>query len=409
MSLPQPKSTAQSFYITTAKGMEEVLLNELLSIGISAPTLGRAGVSFKGTLRDAYKVCLWSRVANRVLLPLKTFTASNPEKLYGEVRSIRWSDHLGPEQTLAVDFSSSQSEISHTHFGALKTKDAIVDQLRSVKGARPSIDPAHPDVRVNVYLLKNEATVSIDLSGDSLHRRGYREEGATAPLKENLAAGLLLTAGWQELSKDPKAEFLDPMCGSGTLPLEAAFIAARVAPGLGRSYFGFSGWLPHREDLWTELCKEAEEMRIRDRKKLPRVVGFDRDFRAVRVALANSERAGLTTSVHFEKRELAACSPNMPDGRGIIMVNPPYGERIGDIDELRPLYREIGHSFKQKFKGWEGYVFTGSPDLAKEVGLQASRRYVFFNGAIECRLLRYELYSGTQKSEKPGTRESGNT
>lgn len=384
-------SSVTRFFATTAKGMEPLLARELARLGAQDVQAGRAGASFLGTLETAYRACLWSRIANRILLPLKTFSAPTPEKLYGGVKSIRWSDHLTPQETLAVDFSSSQSQITHTHFGALKVKDAIVDQLRSTQGERPSVDPIRPDLRINVYVLKDEATLSLDLSGDSLHRRGYREEGAFAPLKENLAAALLMTAGWGEGEPPlfPPA-FLDPMCGSGTLPIEAAMIAANMAPGLHRKYYGFSGWLGHVPKLWERLLKEAREAVITDRKRLPKIVGYDGDFRVVRIALENVERAGVRGLVHIEKRDFSHCEPIAESG--LIMLNPPYGERLGEVEELKPLYKEIGDAFKQRFRGWKGFVFTGSPDLSKTVGLKASRRHVLYNGAIECRLLEYELY-----------------
>jgi 23S rRNA (guanine2445-N2)-methyltransferase / 23S rRNA (guanine2069-N7)-methyltransferase len=240
--------------------------------------------------------------------------------------------------------------------------------------------------------MADEATVSLDLSDESLHLRGYREEGASAPLKENLASAILALAEWKEMAAQGGA-FMDPMCGSGTLPLEAALIASNRAPGLLRRHFGFLGWLGHVPGAWKRLLEEARDAEIRDPKKLPPIVGYDQDFRAVRIALANLERAGLRGRVHIEKRELAGCVPVASrSGAGVIAMNPPYGERLGEVEELKPLYRSMGDLFKQKFKGWRGYVFTGSPELAKEVGLKASRRFPLYNGPIECRLLKYELY-----------------
>lgn len=384
------------FFATTAKAMEPLLAAELASFRAEAIQETRAGVSFRGTLEIAYRACLWSRVANRILLPLKTFPAPTPEKLYAGVKSIRWSDHVHPQGTIAVDFASSKSQITHTHFGALKVKDAVVDQLRSIHGERPSVQIDRPDVRINVYLHQDQATVSIDLSGESLHIRGYREEGAAAPLKENLASAILLHAGWPERLREarekgtPLPAFLDPMCGSGTLPLEAAFIAANIAPGSMRDYFGFLGWKGHDAALWKRLSNEAEKGQITDRKLMPKIVGYDEDFRAVRVAISNVERAGLRNFIHIEKRELADCDRIAE--AGVLVVNPPYGERLGEVEELIPLYKRLGDTFKQKFKGWDAFVFTGSPDLMKAVGLKASRRIVLFNGAIECRLLKYEMY-----------------
>lgn len=383
-----------NFFATTPKGMEELLAQELTELGPEEVKATLAGASFRGPLKTAYKVCLWSRLANRVLMPIKKFEVHTPEHLYEGTQRIRWSTHIGHDATLAIDFTSAKAAITHTQYGAQKMKDAIVDQLRDERGTRPSVDLKRPSVRINVRLYQSEATVSIDLSGDSLHRRGYREEGANAPLKENLADAILRIAGWKEAAAQG-AGFLDPMCGSGTLPLAAALIALNRAPGLQRDYFGFMGWERHDQAIWEDLVAEAKELEIKNPKKFPRIVGTDRDALAVKAAWANTERAGLTQRVHFERRELSEAAPwdtVSLNPAGMIVVNPPYGERLGEEEELKAVYSGIGDLFKQRFKGWRGYVFTGNPELAKVVGLKASRRYPLFNGAIECRLLQYELY-----------------
>src|SRR5690606_26297110 len=244
----------------------------------------------------------------------------------------------------------------------------------------------------NVYLRRDEATVSLDLSGESLHRRGYREEGGAAPLKENLAAAILLRAGWPAIAQAGGA-FVDPMCGSGTLPIEAALIAADIAPGLQRPYFGFLKWKRHDAAVWKELIAEARERREQGLRHLPSIVGYDADPRAVRVALANVECAGLRGQVHIEKRELAACAaPRRSDHvPGLVAVNPPYGERLGQVAELRHLYASFGDRLKERFPGWRAVVFTGNPDLAKNMGLRARRAHTMYNGALECRLLSFEV------------------
>jgi len=387
-------AATHSFFATTAKGMEELLAAELRGFGAAAVAVGRAGVSFRGPLETAYQACLWSRVANRVLLPLASFPAPTPEALYRGIRTIRWSEHLAPGRTLAVDFATSRSAITHSHFGALKTKDAIVDQLRDQTGTRPSVSVERPDVRVNVYLHDDRATVSIDLSGESQHRRGYRERRGVAPLKENLAAAVLLLAGWPKLAR-AGAPLIDPMCGSGTLPIEAALMAADVAPGRARPYFGFLGWRGHQAALWGRLVREAEEREIRDPRRLPPIRGYDADAAAVRAALANVERAGLRGKVHIEKRALADCEPITArvegEIRGLLVTNPPYGERLGNSEGLAELYAGLGDILRRKFMGWTGYVLTGNPNLAKRIGLRAARRHVLFNGAIECRLLAFPI------------------
>jgi 23S rRNA (guanine2445-N2)-methyltransferase / 23S rRNA (guanine2069-N7)-methyltransferase len=400
------------FFATTARGMEDLLAGELRECGAGEVEIARAGVAFQGTLDVAYRACLWSRVASRVLLPLASFRAATPQVLYDRVRRIRWHEHLGPQQTLAVDCTSSESQIDHSHFGALKTKDAIVDQIRDKTGARPSIDARRPDVRVNLYLYRDEATLSIDLSGDSLHRRGYREERGVAPLKENVAAAMLLLAGWPQLARDG-APFVDPMCGSGTLPIEAAFIAANMAPGALRSYYGFTGWLGHDAALWKQLQGEAQEGIRRDRKELPAIIGYDHVARAVQTALRNVERAGLRAVVHIEKRTLDRCE--VPQGiegdtRGVLATNPPYGQRLGDETELVASYRQLGDVLRRRFLGWRAFVLTGNARLAKSIGLRPLRRHILYNGALECRLLEIPIsHTPVVGERQPQWRQAANT
>ncbi|MCD6580537.1 MAG: 23S rRNA (guanine(2445)-N(2))/(guanine(2069)-N(7))-methyltransferase, partial [Desulfuromusa sp.] len=246
----------QQFFATAALGLEPLLLTELDDLGATDIKQERAGVRFSGDLGMAYKACLWSRLASRILLPLATFTASDPDQLYAGVLAIDWSEHLTVEDTLAVDCTLIQSKITHTRYGALKVKDAVVDQFRSRVGDRPSVAVEQPDVRLNLHIYRDQATLSIDLSGDSLHRRGYRIDGVHAPLKENLAAAILIRAGWPAICA-AGGGLADPLCGSGTLPVEAGLIATDTAPGLLRRYYGFLGWLQYDEELWDDLLKEA--------------------------------------------------------------------------------------------------------------------------------------------------------
>lgn len=383
------------YFAPTSLGIEPLLVQELQALGLDHIKATRAGVEFQGTLEDGYRACLWSRTANRILLVLGSFRASSPEELYEGVKKIDWSDHLTLKTTFAVDFSSAKSKITHTQYGALKTKDAIVDQFRDRFQERPSVEVNQPNVRVNVYIFEDTATVTIDLSGDSLHRRGYRLEGASAPLKENLAAALLMQAGWAQTAAPHSASlqegsFVDPMCGSGTLPIEAALMAMKSAPGFHRHYFGFQGWQGHVPKTWKRVLEEAEEIEIKDPKKIPKIVGYDIDPKAVRIALANRERAGLDKVIHIEQRPFSEA--RSLSEKGIVVVNPPFGERLGDVEKLRGLYGELGDTFKNHFKGWQAFLFTGSKELSQCVGLKATRRSVFFHGPIECRLLKYDLY-----------------
>jgi 23S rRNA (guanine2445-N2)-methyltransferase / 23S rRNA (guanine2069-N7)-methyltransferase len=397
------------YFVTAAKGLEEALLEEIRSFlpsdSQSKVNLGRGGVLLQGELEDAYRVCLYSRIANRVLLPIARFEAPTPEKLYGGAKAIRWRDHVTPDRTIAVDFSSSHSQITHTQYGALKVKDAICDQLRSVLGERPSVDVSDPDVRINVYVHQDFAQVAIDLSGRSLHQRGYRVDTMEAPIKENLAAALLWFADWRKVAEKGGA-FLDPLCGSGTLAIEAAEIALDRAPGLRRKKFGFSRWLGHDSALWDRLVEEAkvraQEGEARAKKNLAPIWATDRDSRAVAHTISNVEQAGLRSFIHVEKRDaLEATPPPGASSGGIIVTNPPYGERLGEVDHLKGLYEGLGDAFKKQFAGWTAYVLTSEPALAKSVGLQPGRKFVVYNGALECRLLKYELFAGSHRRVKP--------
>lgn len=389
-----------TFFATTAKYMESLLAHELLALGCKEVVETRAGAGFTGSLADAYRACLWSRVANRVLLTLARFPAATPEDLYGGVRAIPWYEHFHITDTFAVDFTASQSVIRHSHFGALKVKDAVADEFRARYGERPSVRTERPDIQINVYLLRDQATVSLDLSGESLHRRGYREQGAVAPLKETLAAAILLRAGWAEIAARGGA-LVDPMCGSGTLPIEAAFMAADIAPGLGRDYWGFQHWRQHDARVWGALEDEARGRRIQGLTGLPDIRGYDRDARAVRAALANIERAGLHGYVHVDKRGLEACAPLGPNQTGLVIVNPPYGERLGRDAELPALYTRLGGVLRERFGGWRAAVFTGNPDLGKVMGLRARRMHTFYNGPLECKLLHFDVAPQWYVSARP--------
>jgi len=383
-------SSSLRLFASAPRGIEPLLADELRALGAGDVKETRAGVMFTGDLTLAYRVCLWSRVANRVLLPLAQFPAPTPEALYDGVRSIDWSTHLDQNGTLAVEFNAYRSAITHTHYGALKVKDAIVDQFRERTGVRPSVATNEPDVRINVYVHADVASLSIDLSGESLHRRGYRADTVTAPLKENLAAAILLRAGWPAIAREGGA-LVDLMCGSGTLPIEAALMASDSAPGLDRSYYGFLRWRGHDAASWEALLAEAHARRAAGIKKLPAIRGYDSDPAAVRVALVNVERAGLTGRVHIERRYLADCRSEHVEHAGLVVVNPPYGERLGEESELPGLYRELGSVLKRCYEGWRAAVFTGNPELGKVMGLRAHKMHVLYNGAIECKLLHFEV------------------
>ncbi len=395
-------SQVYRFFATAPRGIEPLLKEELINIGAEWTKQTTSGVYFEGNLRLGYRACLWLRTANRVLMPITQFEAKQPDDLYSGIKQVDWAQHLESDGTLAVDFFSSRSRINHTHYAALKVKDAVVDQFREKFECRPSIDLSRPDIRINVHLLKNQATVTLDLSGESLHKRGYRTEGGKAPLKENLAAAILIRAGWKEIA-DQGGGLIDPMCGSGTLPIEAALIAADSAPGLLRDYFGFFKWKQHQPEIWDELLSEAEERETAKIASLPPIIGYDVDSTAIRNSVINLEKAGLTGLIHFEKKALSDLTPH-PKTRekpGIVILNPPYGERIGKKSELPSLYRELGHKLRSEFPVWQSSLFTGNIQLGKAVGLSSSQTYTFYNGSIECRLFNFK-----PAGEKSEARES---
>jgi len=390
-----PSEDLKQLYVTVPAGAAELAAAELEACGAVGMKVTRGGVACHATLEQSYRACLWSRVASRVLLEVAKFDAPTPEALYDGARGVDWSEHLGVDGTLAVDCTSSRSAITHTQFAALKVKDAIVDQFREAVGARPSVDVEAPDVRVNLHLDRDVATLAIDLSGESLHRRGYRGPQGAAPLKENLAAAILMRSGWPVLvaaaaQDDAPLGFVDPMCGSGTLCIEAALIAGDVAPGLERERFGFSRWRGHDDALWQRLLEEARQRRAAARVEHVAIRGYDRDPAVVEAARANAASAGVGARITFDRRDVGEL-PDAPAPRGLVAANPPYGERLGDLRELAPLYARLGEALKKHFNGWQAAVLTGNPPLGLELGLKAKRTHTFFNGPIECRLLRFDI------------------
>lgn len=387
-----------SFLASSPRGLADLLQRELLGFGATEARERSTGVFFSGPLEVAYRACLNSRVANRVFLVLAEIPAETADAFYRGVREIDWSAHLAPGATLACDFSGRHPAITHSHFGALKLKDAIVDTLRERTGTRPDVDADMPDVRVHAHATGLRITISLDLSGESLHRRGYRGAAGEAPLKENVAAGLLLRAGWPELAAQG-APLLDPLCGSGTLVIEAALIAAHRAPQLGRHRFGFTGWRGHDRPLWERLVQEAKDRSLKTPPALP-LRGTDQDARAIAMARANAQAAGIADWVHFETQALSAAAPPAGAAPGLLVANPPYGVRLEDRERARILHRQLGAVLRERFQGWQAALLTGEPELGKELGLRAHRTHTLWNGAIECRLLRLQVTP--QAEREPG-------
>ncbi len=383
--------TDYQLFATTPKAMEDILANELKALGAKNVKQKMAGVAFEGDLKLAYQACLWLRTASRVLLLLDTFEVKSQQDLYTGVQRTDWSKHLNADDSLAVSFNSKNNlAITHSHFGALKVKDAIVDQMRSQFGTRPDIDTERPSIRVNVYLYNEIAQLSLDLSGESLHKRGYRATQVIAPIKESLAAAMLLRVGWPAMAAQGKS-LLDPMCGSGTLLTEGALIAGDIAPGLQRDYFGFLGWKSHDEALWQALLDEARQRRDIGMDKLPVMVGFDQDRRTVTAALQHIENLGLQSKIHIEKRDISEASAAESWPKGLLICNPPYGERLGDEAHTATLYRTFGEILKQQFKGWQAAIIIGDPELGFRLGVRSQKPITMFNGALECKLLRLDI------------------
>lgn len=385
--------------------MENLLTSELQSLGIENIKATMAGVAFEGDLETAYRACLWSRTANRILLVLNTFTVTSQDDLYRGVQEIDWFEHLNPEDSFAVSFSAKNSEaINNTHFGALKVKDAIVDQMRAAFNVRPSINTEQPSIRINVYLQGETAQLSLDLSGESLHRRGYRDVNIKAPMKENLAAAMLLRCGWADIAKRG-GTLLDPMCGSGTLLLEGAMIAADYAPGLLRDYFGFIGWKKHDAACWQKLREEAMLRKNWGLAKMPVIVGFDQDRHTVHTAQAHVINAGLQNKVHIERRDIEDAAPADSWQAGLIACNPPYGERLGDEAETAELYKKFGNTLRTKFQGWHAALIISNPELGFRLGIRSQKPITLFNGALECKLLRLNIEESAFFTPRANTTE----
>lgn len=371
------------YFATCARGLEPMLAGELAGLGAADVAPGRGGVAFAGDRALLYRANLWLRTAVRVLKPILEAPVTSPDELYAAVQGIDWSEYLTPDHTLAVDSNVRDSHITHSKYAALRTKDAICDQFVARVGRRPSVNVEEPMVGLNLHIYKDHAVLSLDSSGESLHKRGYRPILTKAPLNEALAAALVLHSGWRGATA-----FADPLCGSGTLPIEAAWIALRRPPGLTRRRFGFQGWMDFDVRLWTRLRDEARAG-VGKRLDAP-VVGSDARRDAVSFSRGNARAAGIGHLLHFEVKDVHDFRP--PDGPpGVIVCNPPYGERLGEEKELRGLYRTLGEVFAQHCRGWTAYVFTGNANLAREIGLTPAEQLPLYNGKIPCRLLKFEM------------------
>ena len=367
----------------TFEGFEEVLAREIRDLGGEDIDLLKRAISFTGDKKLMYLANYSCRTALRILVPVSSFKASTEAMLYDGVRAIPWEKWLDFRGKFAVDSVISFSEFKHSGFVSLKAKDAIADRFRDKFGKRPDVSVNDPDLRVNVHLFKDECTVSIDSSGASLHLRGYRRVQTEAPMNEVLAAGLLLLSEW-----DRKTPFVDPMCGSGTILIEAALLAGNVPSGYYRPLFGFERWKDFDRKLWDQVKRECEE---KITEPAAPILGFDRDEKAIDASRSNIEEAGVEEYVKVEQADFSVSSPPYP--RGFMLTNPPYGERI-KVDDLKLFYKEIGDVLKQKYAGYTAWLLGSDEESLKFIGLRPSRRIRVMNGPLECRLMKFELYVG---------------
>ncbi|MHB9031146.1 MAG: THUMP domain-containing class I SAM-dependent RNA methyltransferase [Candidatus Latescibacterota bacterium] len=371
------------FFATTALGLEETLAGELRSLGLTLDRIDKAGAPFRGSFEDCMRANLHLRTANRIVMSLSVFESPDPADLYEGVRAIDWGPFFPGEQTLAVSANVRDSAtINNSLFAALTAKDAIVDQLRDRTGKRPNVDRYNPDVQVVVRISGERTIVGVDTSGESLHQRGYRRSSVEAPLKETLAAGLVLLSGWNLLE-----DFHDPMCGSGTIAIEAGLLARRIPPNLHRKRFGFMRlpWFDKRE--WDRILEEARTAIVPGECVIE---ASDQDERALGIARANAATAGAGSLIRFSRRDIR----EFPEARrfSTLVVNPPYGTRLGEVQSLKSLYRTMGEVFKKRLRDSTAWVFTGNAGLARYIPLKASEKLTLYNGSIRCKYIRYEVH-----------------
>ena len=376
------------FIAKTFAGLEEILAQELKDLQIDDVELLNRAVSFRGSLKDLYNANYWCRTALRILKPIAEFPSANENELYKGISAINWSDYLNLEDTFAIDATISKSNLNHTQYAALKTKDAIADQFVRKFGKRPDVETTRPTLRISIFIQFNKCVVSLDSSNISLNRRGYRKNTGAAPLNEALAAGMILLSGW-----DKKSHFIDPMCGSGTLLIEAALIAMNIPPASYRDYFGFQNWRDFDAELWKEVKLESiDKQQDFDFK----IIGTDLAAGMITVAQNNIQSAHLQHDVEIHQMAMQEFTP--PQGPGVLVCNPPYGERIQTRD-IVDLYREIGDTLKRNYHGYSAWIISSDIIALKQLGLYPTRKIELFNGPLECRFERFDIYEGSQKEK----------
>ena len=387
LAIEKPERTATMRLIAkTLAGLEPVLVQELEQLGARDIEPINRAVAFEGDKELLYRANLELRTALRILIPIQQGKVRTEDELYRLVRTVDWSQYMKVNDTLAVDGVTNSKFFTHSKYVALKTKDAIVDQFRDATGRRPNVNVFAPRLRVNVHIFNEDCTIALDSSDDSLHKRGYRLSSVEAPINEVLAAGMILLSGWKA-----DRPVMDPMCGSGTLVIEAGLIATQRAPQLNREHFGFKRWPDFDESLWAKILEAARQ---RVRKSPVPILGSDKNFKAVRLTEQNAMAAGLEDAITVQRKKFEKLEPEVE--AGMVIMNPPYDERMSEAD-IGGFYEMIGDQLKQQFPGFDAWIISSSTDGLKRVGLKSSKKIPLYNGALECRFVQYELYAGTRK------------
>ncbi|MCB0364120.1 MAG: RNA methyltransferase [Bdellovibrionaceae bacterium] len=373
------------FLALTSFGLRDVLEDEIREMGLKIVDKEATGVFFESNWEGAYRANLCLRTATKILLPVLDFPAYKPEDLYHNIQKHDFTKYIRPDQTLSIDAHVRESALQDQRFVAMKIKDAIVDQFRDkCDGQRPDVERENPALDVVVRVFRNEVNVSINTTGPTLSMRGYRKSSVMAPLREHLAAGLIRMTGW-----NGHCPLVDPMCGSGTFLIEAGLMALNIAPGTLRKRFAFQGFKGFQEDAWKTVLEEAMDKEFTN---IPsKIYGFDIDGMALRAARANAEGAGVSDFITLKKAPIVTLEPPPGNVPGIVIVNPPYGERLGITEELKDVYRDLAHALKVGFKGWKLFLLSGNQDLTAALKLKAEKRHRVYNGNLDCRFLEYHI------------------
>lgn len=379
-----------SFFITCAQGLAPYVINELTALGIESSS-DATGVRFEGGLKEAYQALLWTRCGSRVLLQLKTGQMKDLDDLHRQLSGFPWSTHMTDRHTFVIQVTTKRAQHIHTQYAAQRVKDSIVDYFDMTTGGRPSVDKDDPDLRFYVHIQANDFTLYLDLSGEPLHKRGFRTEQGAAPIKENLAAALLYRSNWPEKAKEHQ-DFIDPLCGAGTILIEAALMARDIAPGLFRRTFGFEQWRLHDEHIWNECVKLAKHRADAGKDAYQgKLYGVERNARMIGITKSNADRAGVLKNMSFSHQMFQHFKkPDSLGEKGLIVTNPPYGERLGEKEELKPTYMELG-DWLRAYEGFEAGIITSESELGKQMGLRARKVNKFYNGPLECVYLQFSI------------------